>query len=236
MRLFGLITVALVAMAVIAITPVLSENSGETTVAKDNSGMGEAIKIYGDWEVKVTDPKTGMEKIYVFRNHLSHVGSIVLSQYIDGGYGKGSYGGPSLNIPQKWQILMAGNEGGNMKLGCYTKDDIVSGITGGSTDSSDGVQIQGSCVVGKTTVDENDNPIEVHKFTLPLGVNVSELTTMYAMLGIGRCYLGKEIPCNDQAASSIEWNSFSQKILDDSIPVSPGQLVSITVQYKFPFQ
>ena len=48
MRLFGLITVALVAMAVIAITPVLSQNMKEPTITKDQSGMGEGIKIHGE--------------------------------------------------------------------------------------------------------------------------------------------------------------------------------------------
>ena len=68
MRLFGLITVALVAMAVIAITPVLSQNMNEPTVTKGQSGMGEGIKVHGDWEVKVTDPETGVEELYAFRN------------------------------------------------------------------------------------------------------------------------------------------------------------------------
>jgi len=68
MRLFGLITLSLIAMSVIAITLVLSQNSGEATVAKDNSNMGEAIKIHGDWEVKITDPETGVEELYAFRN------------------------------------------------------------------------------------------------------------------------------------------------------------------------
>lgn len=68
MRLFGLITVALVAMAVIAITPVLSQNMNEPTVTKDESGMGEGIKVHGDWEVKVIDPETETENVYAFTN------------------------------------------------------------------------------------------------------------------------------------------------------------------------
>ena len=68
MRLFGLITVALVAMAVIAITPVLSQNMNEPTVTKDESGMGEGIKVHGDWQVKVIDPETETENVYAFTN------------------------------------------------------------------------------------------------------------------------------------------------------------------------
>ena len=79
MRLFGLITVALVAMAVIAITPVLSQNMKEPTVTKDQSGMGVGIKVHGDWEVKVTDPETETENVYAFTNAFNTVqGSNVL--------------------------------------------------------------------------------------------------------------------------------------------------------------
>ena len=79
MRLFGLITLSLIAMAVIAITPVLSQNSGEVTVAKDNSGMGEAIKIHGDWKVKVIDPETGTENLYAFKNEFLNPNVLLLA-------------------------------------------------------------------------------------------------------------------------------------------------------------
>jgi hypothetical protein len=68
MRLFGLITLSFIAMSVIAITLVLWQNMKEPVVAKTNDGMSEGIKIHGDWEVKVTDPETGVEELYAFRN------------------------------------------------------------------------------------------------------------------------------------------------------------------------
>jgi hypothetical protein len=82
MRLFGLITLGLVAMAVIAITPVLSQNMKEPTVTKDQSGMGEGIKVHGDWEVKVTDPETGSEKFYAFKNALEGQGPTLLASLL----------------------------------------------------------------------------------------------------------------------------------------------------------
>lgn len=84
MRLFGLVTLALVAMAVIAITPVLSQNMKEPVVAKTNDGMGEGINVHGDWEVKVTDPETGVEELYAFSNRFSPMGRNILAAALVG--------------------------------------------------------------------------------------------------------------------------------------------------------
>ena len=116
MRLFGLITLALVAIAVIAITPVLWQNMKEPVVAKTNDGMSEGIKVHGDWEVKVTDPETGVEEVYAFRNEL--VNGVVLVSLLTGADLKGFGGNSGYYNPDNW-VISAFN---NANLMCRTLD------------------------------------------------------------------------------------------------------------------
>ena len=115
MRLFGLITLSLIAMSVIAITLVLWQNMKEPVVAKTNDGMSEGIKIHGDWEVKVTDPETGVEELYAFRNEL--VNGVVLGSLLTGADVKGFSGNSGYYEPDKWVISAFK---GNLK--CQTLD------------------------------------------------------------------------------------------------------------------
>ena len=121
MRLFGLITLAFVAMALIAITPVLWQNMKEPVVAKTNDGMSEGIKVHGDWEVKVTDPETGAEELYAFRNEFAETGGNVLALALLGEADIGIFQSVGSQIyeysPNVWQITsnLVPGEGGTLE-------------------------------------------------------------------------------------------------------------------------
>ncbi|MEC7837060.1 MAG: hypothetical protein VX692_07990 [Chloroflexota bacterium] len=126
MRLFGLITVALVAMAVIAITPVLSQNMNEPTVTKGQSGMGEGIKVHGDWEVKVTDPETGVEELYAFRNaFIKESGSATLVAALTGSKIREIQDGDDIYTYDSQQWLIRGQGEGTNK--CDSEPTTANG-------------------------------------------------------------------------------------------------------------
>jgi len=137
MRLFGLITLSLIAMAVIAITSLLWQNMKEPVVAKTNDGMGEGINVHGDWEVKVSDPNTGAEEVYAFSNEfMKEQGSNVLALTILG-EAEGLAGVVHKYNPDHWKVaaLSAYTEAGatnvSLCIGPKQADIEIAGGSGG---------------------------------------------------------------------------------------------------------
>tara|TARA_B100000809_G_scaffold203519_1_gene204593 strand:+ start:1140 stop:1769 length:630 start_codon:yes stop_codon:yes gene_type:complete len=155
MRLFGLITVALVAMAVIAITPIISQNMKGETVTKNQSGMGEGIKVHGDWKVKVTDPETGQEELYAFRNAFLNANALILA--IIGQIPDGINGENHKYDPEGWviagNIIGSGNSGYSACKGEDVNLQSVVVFNSGnvvemelSDNSSHSLRLTGDCV------------------------------------------------------------------------------------------
>ena len=78
-------------------------NSSEPTVVKESGGTSEGIKVHGNWEVKVTDPDGGDEKLYAFSNELVDYG------FNDGAHLIGQIFTGDTNTPydpSKWKIYL----------------------------------------------------------------------------------------------------------------------------------
>tara|TARA_A100001037_G_scaffold192210_1_gene171961 strand:- start:2131 stop:2844 length:714 start_codon:yes stop_codon:yes gene_type:complete len=236
MRLFGLITVALVAIAVIAITPVLSQNMNEPTVTKGQSGMGEGIKVHGDWKVKVTDPETGVEKVYAFRNKLTEFGGRILmaalapSSGIPGtqGYVKQVY------HPDRWKVAFFDSEGNLVctsgkfdenKNTQYVQSvplypESLEGLLPSNADlGGPGLSIRGACdAFEDSQVSQIKTFAQIHsswEFEDGIGLKIIET---------------KEAGLMNMYRTDY---SFTEKILESPFAVKEGQMIGATVNITF---
>lgn len=204
MRLFGLITLALVAMAAIAITPVFSQNMKEPVVAKTNDGMSEGIKVHGDWEVKVTDPKTGTEQLYAFRNEMTGAG-FVLGRILVGG----SLNSSSGNYQYKWDgwriIALDPASGAKCESENIHPTPVLHPDSGGYLGYKTKLEFEAVC-------------------SIPADFYVIHDVATYANF--------EKVDSNNGGALGIS-HQFTRKELKDPIPVQVGQLIAFNVSISF---
>jgi len=149
-------------------------NSSEPIVVKDSGGTSEGIKVHGDWEVRVTDPTSGEEKLYAFSNELVDWGQNEGATLIGGIFRGDTYDA------SKWIIQLTAE---NLDMATFTagyweicemnmitptmhwKDDDPS--KGG-----DGFTIAGSC--------EANTPFDGSEY---LEAPITKVTTMHAFNG-----------------------------------------------------
>ena len=186
-----------------ALNPELTE-SNPRGVSDSEKGIGEGLKVVGNWTLTTSDPDGSNASTYEFKNELRSSGINLLAWLLTPqskdvwGYGL-----------DRWSLeIWVNPDSDELVLGCKINEASVAphktevADKWGDMDWNSGIDVAGSCLLGPGSN-------EIYSVTA---------TTWWA----GN--YGKLPP----------YGNFSQKDFATGIPVSEGQLVTVQIEYRIP--